>query len=235
MEEAVTEGVLPSCPFIHWPKPDPLLFDSPISASSWSRPSISGVNVSPNGLRLPDLAINAALCWAAWWLFFRQSKLDIIVGDPVRAELLACDLDVESPRTTSSFSAEKKPYFLSIVNGTKKRRSLEWKHCCCFLCLCLFGGGGVVMEVAVVDFGCWLVSRGFTTVGLRVRCFGSAVYMGVWAVCSGHGELDFGVRLSRWLLVFWRWMGFCGLLMVALRSVVVLFCVDAVVAVTVGC
>ena len=60
-----------------------------------------------------------------------------------------------------------------------------------------FGGGAV-------DFGCWLVSRGFTTVGQRVGYFGSAVYMGVWAVCSGHGELDFGVRLSRWLLVFWR-------------------------------
>ena len=60
------------------------------------------------------------------------------------------------------------------------------------------------MEVATVDFGCWLVSRGFTTVGLRVRSNGLTVYMGVWAVCSGHSGLDFGVRLSRWLLVFWR-------------------------------
>ena len=59
------------------------------------------------------------------------------------------------------------------------------------------------MEVAAVDFGCWLVGRGFTIVGLRVGCFGSAVYMGVWAMCGGHGGLDFGVRLSRWLLVFW--------------------------------
>ena len=52
--------------------------------------------------------------------FFHRSKPDIIVGDPIRAELLAHDLDGESPQTTSSFSAEKKPCFLSIVNGTKK-------------------------------------------------------------------------------------------------------------------
>ena len=60
------------------------------------------------------------------------------------------------------------------------------------------------MEVATVDFGCWLVSRGLTTVGLRVRYFGLAVYMGVWTVCSGHDGLDFGVHMSWWLLVFWR-------------------------------
>ena len=42
------------------------------------------------------------------------------MGDPVLAGLLARDRDGESPRTTSSFSAEKKPCFLSIVNGTKK-------------------------------------------------------------------------------------------------------------------
>ena len=60
------------------------------------------------------------------------------------------------------------------------------------------------MEVVAVNFGCWLVSRGFTIVGLRVGYFGSAVYMGVWAMCGGHGGLAFGVRLSRWLLVFWR-------------------------------
>ena len=56
----------------------------------------------------------------------------------------------------------------------------------------------------MVNFGCWLVGRGFTIVGLRVGYFGSAVYMGVWAMCGGHGGLAFGVRLSRWLLVFWR-------------------------------
>lgn len=28
-----------------------------------------------------------------------------------------------------------------------------------------FGGGGVVVEAAAVDFGCWLVGRRFTTVG----------------------------------------------------------------------
>ena len=59
------------------------------------------------------------------------------------------------------------------------------------------------MEATAVDFGCWLVGRALTTVDLPVGCFGSAVYIGVWAVCGGHGGLDFGVRLSRWLLVFW--------------------------------
>ena len=42
------------------------------------------------------------------------------MGDAVRAGLLARDLVDKSPRTTSSFSAKKKPCFLSIVNGTKK-------------------------------------------------------------------------------------------------------------------
>ena len=58
------------------------------------------------------------------------------------------------------------------------------------------------MEAATVDFGCWLVGCGFTTVGLRVGCFGSAVYMGVWVVYGGHSGLHFGVHLSWWLLVF---------------------------------
>ena len=49
---------------------------------------------------------------------------------------------------------------------------------------------------AAVHFGCWLVSCGFTTVGMRVRCFGSAIYMGVWVVCDGHNGFDFGVRFS---------------------------------------
>ena len=40
--------------------------------------------------------------------------------------------------------------------------------------------------------------------------------MVVWAVCGGHGRLDFEIRLSRWLLVFWRWMGFRGLRLVSL-------------------
>ena len=35
------------------------------------------------------------------------------------------------------------------------------------------------MEAATVDFGYWLVDRGFTIVGLQIGCFGSAVYMGV--------------------------------------------------------
>ena len=35
-------------------------------------------------------------------------------------------------------------------------------------------------------------------------------------MCDGHGGLDFGVHLSRWLLVFWRWMGFHGLRSVSL-------------------
>ena len=60
------------------------------------------------------------------------------------------------------------------------------------------------MEAVIIDFGCWLVGRGFTIVGLRVRYFRSTVYMGVWAVCSGHDGLDFGVRMSRWLLEFWQ-------------------------------
>ena len=60
------------------------------------------------------------------------------------------------------------------------------------------------MEAMAADFGCWLVGRGFTTMGLQVGCFGSTVYICVWAACSGHSGLDFGVHLSRWLLVFWR-------------------------------
>ena len=35
-------------------------------------------------------------------------------------------------------------------------------------------------------------------------------------MCGGHGGLDFRVHLSRWLLVFWRWMCFCGLRSVSL-------------------
>ena len=40
--------------------------------------------------------------------------------------------------------------------------------------------------------------------------------MGVWAMCGDHGGLDFRAHLSRWLLVFWRWMGFRGLRSVSL-------------------
>ena len=47
------------------------------------------------------------------------------------------------------------------------------------------------MAAMVVEFGCWLVGRGFMTVGLRVGCFRSAVYMSVWVVCSDHDGLDF--------------------------------------------
>ena len=47
------------------------------------------------------------------------------------------------------------------------------------------------MEGVAVDFGCWLVGRGFTTVGPRVGCFGSAVYMGVWVVCGSHKRVGF--------------------------------------------
>ena len=72
------------------------------------------------------------------------------------------------------------------------------------------------MEAVAVDFSCWLVDRGFMTMGLQVGCFGSTVYMGVWAMCGGHGGLDFGVCLSQWLLVFWRRMGFRGLQSVSL-------------------
>ena len=58
------------------------------------------------------------------------------------------------------------------------------------------------MEAVAIDFGCWLVGCGFTVVDMRVGCFGSTIYMGVWAVCSSHGGLDFRVLLSWWLLVF---------------------------------
>ena len=50
---------------------------------------------------------------------------------------------------------------------------------CVCVCVCLFGSGEVVVEVTAVDFGYWLVDRGFTIVGLQIGCFGLAVYMGV--------------------------------------------------------
>jgi hypothetical protein len=46
------------------------------------------------------------------------------MGDPVRPGLLARDRDGESPRTTSSFNAEKKPCFLSIFNKNTKTKML---------------------------------------------------------------------------------------------------------------
>ena len=48
------------------------------------------------------------------------------------------------------------------------------------------------MEVAAVNFGCWLVGRGFTIVGLRVGLF----WVGGIYGCLGY------VRRSRWVR-FW--------------------------------
>lgn len=122
LENAVdaTEGVLESCPFIQWPKLDPTRFESPTSPPSGSGPSINGVSVSPNGLKLPDLDINCSWFGAKLLLlllFFLRSKL--VMGDPLLAGLLALDLPGDNPRTTSSFNAEKKPCFLSIFQEKK--------------------------------------------------------------------------------------------------------------------
>lgn len=112
--EEETEGALVSCPFIQWPHfpsppPPPPRFES--WSSFPSGPSFKGESAS-KGLKLPDLEMNNS-GGGAWCLRLRRSKVDI--GDGLLAGLLDLDLDGESPRTTSSFSAEKKPCFLSII------------------------------------------------------------------------------------------------------------------------
>lgn len=116
----VTEGARESCPLIHCPRPDPTLFESPNSPPSGSGPSINGVNASPTGLKLPDLAIKASGCATWLWCFFLLSRA--AMGEPDLAGLLERERDGESPRTTSSFRAEKNPCFFSI-NKTIPQKS----------------------------------------------------------------------------------------------------------------
>ena len=55
--------------------------------------------------------------------FFLRSRPEM--GDPVRAGLLAREREGESPRTTSSLRAEKKPCFFSIFSEDQMRKLLE--------------------------------------------------------------------------------------------------------------
>lgn len=98
-----TDGALASWPFIQWPHPSFLL--SPGSRQSGSGPSMSGESVSPMNLMLPDLVMEGG-GGGGWWLRLRRRD----IGEA----LLALDLEGERPRTTSSFSAEKKPCLFSI-------------------------------------------------------------------------------------------------------------------------
>lgn len=110
-----TEGARDSWSFIQCPRPDPILFGSPFSGSG---PSISGVSVSPSGLRLPDLATEASGLGCCFFLLSRPE-----MGDPVRAGLQEREREREGerPRTTSSFRAEKKPCFFSIWERENQR------------------------------------------------------------------------------------------------------------------
>lgn len=111
--EEATDGVLERCPFIHCPNPP--RFESPTSPPSGSGPSINGVSVSPTILMLPDLTDNGSGFTTWFCCFLRRSRRDI--GDPLRAGLFARDLAGDSPRTTSSFKAEKNPCFFSIFEA----------------------------------------------------------------------------------------------------------------------
>lgn len=106
-----TDGALQSCPFIHWPH-RPSIFESPPSVPSG--PSFNGESASA-GLRLPDLEINGSGCatWRPPPPFLRRRRL--FIGEPLLAGLFGLDLPGESPLTTSSLMAVKKPCFLSII------------------------------------------------------------------------------------------------------------------------
>lgn len=104
-----TEGARDSCPFIQCPKPDPIRFGSPFSVPSGSGPSMRGVSVSPRGRRLTDLATEES---GLGLRFLRRRRP--VMGETVRAGLVEREREGESPRTTSSLRAEKKPCFFSI-------------------------------------------------------------------------------------------------------------------------
>lgn len=122
-----TEGAL-----IQWAHL-PSILESPPSVPSGSGPSFNGDKAASPGLRLPDLIINGS-GWATrlWWLLrplLRLITLDI--GEVLLAGLLGLDLPGDNPLTTSSFNAEKKPCFLSILRLRDLRetqRVSEWRR-----------------------------------------------------------------------------------------------------------
>ena len=104
-----TEGARDSCPFIQCPRPEPIRLGSPFSVPSGSGPSMRGVSVSPKGRRLADLATEES---GLGLRFLRRRRAEM--GERVRAGLMEREREGESPRTTSSLRAEKKPCFFSI-------------------------------------------------------------------------------------------------------------------------
>lgn len=124
------DGVRVRWPRTHCPNPSPLRPESsptksPAARRSASGPSMSGSSASPPGRRLPERGMSCSgmycccccscrICFSEGGGALRRRGISILAGDELLAGVFPRDLAGDSPRTTSSLSAEKNPCFLSF-------------------------------------------------------------------------------------------------------------------------